>query len=59
MQNLIVVLFVLGMVAIYIGSYLLNNNTPAPDGIEIEIDCDMCKHTECTKKSKSNSNFNK
>ena len=41
---LIILIIVIGL---YLGSYVLNNRTEAPEGIEIDPGCEGCQTTSC------------
>lgn len=42
------ILWVALLVAIFIGSYILNKNTPKPEGCEDMSECSGCNNFACT-----------
>ena len=47
MQILVTVLVLVGVIGLYIGSYVLNKNTPVPEGIIPLAQCSSCSTTSC------------
>lgn len=47
MQILVTILVLAGVIGLYIGSYLLNKNTPVPEGIVPLATCSSCSTTSC------------
>ena len=55
MQGFIIVLVILVIViGLYLGSYVLNNRTEAPKGVEIDPGCDGCQTPSCSLQSDLN-----
>lgn len=47
MQIIATVVVLALVIGLYIGSYLLNKNTPVPEGIVPVEGCDSCSSTSC------------
>lgn len=40
-------LIIVGLVVLFLGSFILNKNTKAPEGIELPDKCQTCPSTTC------------
>ena len=48
MQIVVTILVLAGVIGLYLGSYVLNKNTPVPEGIIPIEQCASCSTTACS-----------
>lgn len=50
-MSIYAIIFLAIMIAIFIGTYLLNKNTPKPEGCDDMEECSACANFGCTMNS--------